>query len=475
MDIFIIILLAIVIILQVLILLKKPAADDTRSYLKESEERITQSIDNMSLNQNRLFNDINLAINDSNRIIIQNINERLSDMIRKDSQDRQSFERQMNEDLGKLSEALERRMTEDSLSLRESVEKRMDAFKAEVGVSLKDINGKLIETVKENSENQEKISAKLSESLLAIQTMTEERLMVIQKNVNEKLDTSLNKRLDESFEKVTTQLTQLYKSLGELGEMADGISNLNKTLSNVKTRGTWGEIQLDNILEEIMTPAQYEKNIKLKTNSDDLVEFAIRIPSGENGDETVYLPIDSKFPFDIYGNLVDAADSGDRQAYDGYVKELENRIKTEAKTIRDKYISPPKTTDFAVMFLPTESLYAEALRINGLAEFCQNKYRIIIAGPATITALLNSLRVGFANVALNKKTTEVRKLLQAVKAQYGKLDELIDQTRKKLDAAVSSTDDLKVRTGIIIKRMSKIEDMDQKEADRLLETDQIIR
>ena len=341
-------------------------------------------------------------------------------------------------------------------------------MKGSVGESLKDINEKLVETVKENSEGQKKISDNLSESLLKIQTLTEEKLNGIQKDVNDKLDASLNKRLDESFEKVTNQLTQLYKSLGELGEMSDGISNLNKTLSNVKTRGTWGEIQLGNILEETMTEAQYAKNIKLKKNSDDIVEFAIKIPAREEGDEIIYLPIDSKFPLDIYGNLVDAADSGVKENYDKYVKELEVRIKTEAKSIRDKYVIPPVTTDFAIMFLPTESLYAEVLRINGLAEFCQNKYRVIIASPSTITALLNSLRVGFANVALNKKTAEVRKILEAVKAQYGKLDELIDTTKKKLEAAVTSTDNLKERTRKIQKSMSKIGEIDQKEADNIL-------
>ncbi|MBR6273724.1 MAG: DNA recombination protein RmuC [Lachnospiraceae bacterium] len=442
MEIAIIIMLAVAIVLLVLVLLKVSAKDDSRTYVKESEERILNGIANVSDSQNRSFSDVKVAISDTNRVITGNISEQFSDMIRKDA--------------------------EAQRDMQQVLENRMDAMKGSVGESLKDINEKLVETVKENSEGQKKISDNLSESLLKIQTLTEEKLNGIQKDVNDKLDASLNKRLDESFEKVTNQLTQLYKSLGELGEMSDGISNLNKTLSNVKTRGTWGEIQLGNILEETMTEAQYAKNIKLKKNSDDIVEFAIKIPAREEGDEIIYLPIDSKFPLDIYGNLVDAADSGVKENYDKYVKELEVRIKTEAKSIRDKYVIPPVTTDFAIMFLPTESLYAEVLRINGLAEFCQNKYRVIIASPSTITALLNSLRVGFANVALNKKTAEVRKILEAVKAQYGKLDELIDTTKKKLEAAVTSTDNLKERTRKIQKSMSKIGEIDQKEADNIL-------
>lgn len=488
MDIAIIILLIIVIALQIYSLTRKNVADDHQTFIRDSEERIlksmgdsesrmikstsdsenrilknvsesearlTKSMEIISQNQSRSLSEVKIAINDSNRIMGEKINEHFSDMIRKDAQVQQDFERRMTEDIDRM---------------QKSLEKRMDSFKEEVDRKLDSINEKLVQTVKENAEGQKQIGEKLSDSLLRIQSLTEEKLSHIQKDVNDKLDASLNKRLDESFEKVTNQLTQLYKSLGELGEMADGISNLNKTLSNVKTRGTWGEIQLGNILEETMTDAQYEKNVKLKRNSDDIVEYAIRIPSGEDGKDISYLPIDSKFPYDIYGNLIDAANSGNKQEYDRYVKELENRIKTEAKTIRDKYITPPATTDFAIMFLPTESLYAQVLGINGLAEFCQSKYRIMIAGPTTITALLNSLRVGFANVALNKKTAEVRKILEAVKMQYQKLDELIDATKRKLEQAMDSTDSLKDRTRLIQKRMSNIENIDQKEADEIIES-----
>ena len=346
------------------------------------------------------------------------------------------------------------------------VSEKVTGIKSEITDKM---NEKFIEMIKNDSEGYKNINSSLTDSLLKIQNMTEEKLNTIQKNVNDKLDVSLNKRLDESFDRVTKQLAQLYKSLGELGEMSDGISNLNKTLSNVKTRGTWGEIQLGNILEDTMTEGQYVKNIKLKKNSDDIVEYAVKIPAKDDDSESVYLPIDSKFPLDIYGNLLAAGESGNKESYDRAVKDLERRIKDEAKTIKDKYIVPPTTTDFAIMFLPTESMYAEVLRINGLAEHCQTQYRVIIASPSTITALLNSLRVGFANVALNKKTAEVRKLLQAVKTQYTKLDELIDSTRKKLEAAVDSTDKLKKRTDQIQKSMNKISELDEKESDTILQ------
>ncbi|MBQ2083334.1 MAG: DNA recombination protein RmuC [Lachnospiraceae bacterium] len=453
MDIVIIALLAVVIVLLIIVLVRQSAARGYKKTISESEERILSSIDDLSDNQIARFSDMKIAVNESGHGITDKINEQFSDMIRKDAEARQTSNDRMSEGIAKM---------------QQSMEVKMGGLKDDLSSGLKDINEKLVETVKENAESQQKISDNLSESLSKIQNMTEEKLLGIQKEVNDKLDASLNKRLDESFEKVTNQLTQLYKSLGELGGMSDGIANLNKTLSNVKTRGTWGEIQLGSILEQTMTDSQYTKNVKVKKNSEDLVEFAIKIPSRDDEEKPVLLPIDSKFPLDIYGNLVDAADDGNKEAYEKYSKELENRIKSEAKTIRDKYVNPPVTTDFAIMFLPTESLYAEVLRINGLAEFCQNKYRIIIASPSTITALLNSLRVGFANIALNKKTAEVRKILEAVKAQYGIFDELIETTKKKLQAAVTSTDELKDRTVKIRNKMSKIGEIDQKESDAIL-------
>ena len=240
---------------------------------------------------------------------------------------------------------------------------------------------------------------------------------------------------------------------------------LNRTLSNVKTRGTWGEMQLGTILADTLAPNQYKKQVKVKEDSDGMVDFVVDIPS-KDGETHTYLPIDSKFPVDRYGALIGTAE--DPQSYAKASKELEKYIKEEARSIRSKYICPPVTTDFAVMFLPTESMYAEVLRIAGLAEYCQHTYRVIIAGPATTTALLNSLHVGFSNVALNKKTEDVRKMLQAVKMQYEKLDELIDITKKKLEAAVTSTDKLKQRTGMIKRKMDKIEDIPTVEADDIL-------
>lgn len=315
----------------------------------------------------------------------------------------------------------------------------------------------------------ENLTQKLAESLEKIQSANEKKLSEIQLSVNEKLDKSLNERLDSSFAKVTEQLSELYRSLGELSHMSEGITSLNKTLSGVKTRGTWGEAQLRDIIRETMVPSQYEENCITKPRSNDPVEFAIKIPSKDDSRQFVLLPIDSKFPMDVYMAIVSASEEGDPAAVQRATKQLEIRIKEEARKIRDKYISVPVTTNFAVMYLATESLYAEALRINGLAEFVQNNYGIIIAGPTTITALLNSLRVGFENLTLSKKTEDVRKLLVAIKAQYEKLDELVGAAQKRIDAANKSVSEIGYRTGQINKKMAKIsEEMSFSESDAML-------
>ncbi len=301
-----------------------------------------------------------------------------------------------------------------------------------------------------------------------IKNTTEESLNKIQGVVDEKLTKTLNDRLDSNFKQIAENLGELYKSLGELSRLSSGVADLNRTLSNVKTRGVWGEQQLSAILEQTMTPAQYDTNVITKRGSNDRVEFAVKIPTKGTNGEFTYMPIDSKFPSDIYNRLYNAADSTDREGLEAAIKELEQRIKLEAKSISTKYIDPPNTTDMAVMFLPTEGLYAEVLRIDGLSEWCQTNCHVFITGPTTVTAFLNSLRVGFANVALNEKSKEVLKLLEAVKAQYANFSTLIDATQKKLAAAMSSTDDLKKRSDIIQRKMKGISEISSSESDRIL-------
>ena len=312
------------------------------------------------------------------------------------------------------------------------------------------------------------IVSTLSDSMERLQASNEARLDRIQGVVDEKLDRTLNERLDANFKAVGDQLGQLYKTLGELQNLSNGVTDLSRTLSNVKTRGVWGEVQLGRILEQTMTRSQYETNVATRRNSDDRVEFAIKFPAQDGTDETVYLPIDAKFPSDIYNKIVDASESGDAKRMSAVTAELRQRILTEARTIRDKYLNPPHTTNYAVMFLPTEGLYAEVLRIDGLTEKCQ-AMGIIVAGPTTITAILNSLQAGFRNIALSKKSVEVMKLLEAVKAQFVRMDEEVTRTQKKLHEAQAANDQLHHRTRIIQKRMRNIAEMEVPEAEALLE------
>ena len=318
-----------------------------------------------------------------------------------------------------------------------------------------------------NAKFQEAVVKALTESMEKLQSSNEQRLNEMQGVVREKLDTTLNERLDTNFSKVTEQLANLYRSLGELKDLSSGVTELNHTLSNVKTRGIWGEIQLQRILEDTMARSQYEVNVATKRNSPDRVEFAVKFPSAEADGETVYLPIDAKFPTDLYNRIVDAAEAGDRAALEGAVSDLKRRIRDEANTIASKYLDPPHTTNYAFLYLPTEGLYSEVLRIDGLSEECQKK-GVILTGPTTITAVLNSLQAGFRNVALSKKSVEVMKTLEAVKAQIGRMNDSVEKTQKKLGEAVTLTDELHRRTWHISNRMKRIGEMDELEADRLL-------
>ena len=315
---------------------------------------------------------------------------------------------------------------------------------------------------------QDSVTRTLTESMDRLQSSNEEKLDQIRRVVDEKLDKTLNERLDTNFKMVGDQLGLLYKSLGELQALSSGVSDLNRTLANVKTRGVWGEVQLGRILEQTMTKSQYAVNVVTKPNSDDRVEYAVLFPAQDGSGEQVYLPIDAKFPSDIYNRIIEAGESGDAKVMAAVTQELKVRILDEARTIRDKYLSPPHTTNYGIMFLPTEGLYAEVLRIDGLTEKCQ-QIGVIVAGPTTITAILNSLQAGFRNVALSKKSFEVMKLLEAVKTQFAKLDDEVERTQKKLSDATKSTDRLRHRTELIQRRMRNVTELDAAEARKLLD------
>ena len=316
--------------------------------------------------------------------------------------------------------------------------------------------------------NSTTVNKSIAEGLSTIQEATDRKLTEIQKNVDAKLDKNLNERLDESFKQVGERLESLYKSLGELKSLESGVVNLNKTLSNVKARGVYGEMALENILANILDNSQYDTNVATKPRSTERVEFAVKIPDKDNKG-FIYLPIDSKFPADTYANVLEAAENADAVALKAAIGELKIRIRKEAMTIRDKYIAPPHTTDFAIMFLPTEGLYSEVLRIDGLVEECQEKCKIVIAGPTTLTALLNSLSVGFKYLTVNKKSEEIMKLLGNFKGQFEKFNDLITRTQNRISDAQKAADQLRDRSSMIQKKLDKVELVSYEDAEDVIE------
>ena len=318
------------------------------------------------------------------------------------------------------------------------------------------------------SEQSERLSTTLAQSVKQLQESNEKKLEQMRETVDEKLTSTLQKRLDSSFQQVGEQLQNVYKSLGEMKELATGVSDLQRVLTNVKTRGTWAEVQLGSLLEQTLTPDQYDCNVSVRGNSE-RVEFAVKIPSREEDGKYIWLPIDSKFPQEDYLRLSEAAEKADRAAVDEATKALERIIKKEAADIARLYINVPLTTDFAIMFLPTEGLYAEVLRRPGLAEELQAKYRIMVCGPTTITAFLNTLRMGFRTIALDKRAAEVWKVLGAAKTQYEKFGVALEKIQRKIDEAGTSLADARKRNDIIRKNLRSVEELSPADADTLLE------
>lgn len=325
--------------------------------------------------------------------------------------------------------------------------------------NITNINETKLENTRKNMEDKlEAIRKTVEDKLILLQKDNTEKLEQMRITVDEKLHSTLEKRLGESFKLVNDRLESVYKGLGEMQNLAQGVGDLKKVFTNVKSRGFWGEIQLGNILEQFLTKEQYECNVKTKPKSNDLVEFAIKLP-GRNDNEFVWLPVDSKFPIEDYSRLVDAEEAADTSLILENRKKLENSIKSFAKDIHDKYIESPFTTDFGIMFLPTESLYCEVLKNTGLCEFISQKYRIVVSGPTTFVALLNSLQMGFKTLAIEKRTSEVWQLLGTVKSEFGKFGDILDKTNKKL-LEISNTMELASRkTRTIERKLKNVEEL----------------
>jgi DNA recombination protein RmuC len=303
---------------------------------------------------------------------------------------------------------------------------------------------------------QETVDGRLQE----LRSSNERKLEQMREVVDEKLQSTLEKRLGESFKLVGDRLEAVQQGLGEMRSLASGVGDLKKVLTNVKTRGTWGEVQLGALLEQILTPEQFDRNVKPRPDSRDVVEFAIRLPgASEDPDQCVWLPIDSKFPQEDYLRLVEASENGDAAAVQQAQSALIRSIQDSAKDVGSKYLNPPLTTDFAILFLPTEGLYSEALRHPGLVERLQREHRIVVAGPTTLAALLNSLRIGFRTLAIEQRSSEVWKVLGAVKHEFGKFGDVLDKVKRQLETAGRTIEETGVRTRAMERRLRSVEEL----------------
>lgn len=364
-------------------------------------------------------------------------------------------------------------------TLREELNASLNRYNESVRASVSDMSQlqqKQLEGVatriKELSEGNERrleaMRTTVEGRIKALQDDNAVKLEKMRETVDEKLNATLEKRFNQSFALVSERLEQVYKGLGEMQTLASGVGDLKKVLTNVKTRGTWGEISLGSLLEQLLNPSQYRQNVKVTPRSNDIVEYAICLPGKDDEDKTIYLPLDCKFPMEDYIRLVDASEAGDAAAVALAARQLEAAVKKNAMDIRDKYIKPPYTTDFAIMYLPVEGLYAEVVRNSGLCEQLQRDYRVTIAGPTTLGAFLNSLQMGFRTLAIEKRSSEISKLLGAIKKDFSTFSTLLEKAKNKLDEAGRTLDQATDRTRIIGGKLSKVHELPASEATHLL-------
>jgi DNA recombination protein RmuC len=343
------------------------------------------------------------------------------------------------------------RQTEEARHSRQEFQQHFAQLQQALALQLQRLN-------QDSHQTAEQLRGTLNERLATIQADNAAKLEEMRRTVDEKLHATLEQRLGESFKLVSDRLEQVHKGLGEMQSLASSVGDLKRVMTNVKTRGTWGEVQLGGIIDNVLTPEQYARNVKTVPGSDELVEFAIRLP-GRDDEHPVWLPIDAKYPVEHYQRLQDAQDAADKQAVASAGNALESSIRNEAKKIASKYVAPPFTTDFAVMYLPSEGLFAEVMRRPGLVEAVQNDCRVVITGPANLAAMLNSLQMGFKTLAIEKRSSEVWGVLGQVKTEFAKFGEVVEATRKSIDAAAKKFEQVDVRTRAIQRRLRTVQEL----------------
>jgi len=414
-------------------------------------------LDEMSKNRTEIFTAINTTLNSLSQKQLENL-------------------KIFSDNLHQLTQLNSKHLTDIDETLKNEIQK----LNVNTNSTLKDLSQSQLEHLKAFTEHLDQLTQLNAKQLIDInetlkneirhlQEKNDAKLEEMRKTVDEKLQTTLENRLTQSFKTVSEQLESVYKGLGEMKTLASDVGDLKRVLTNVKQRGVFGELQLEGILEDILTPQQYEKNAHIKRNT--TVEFAIKIPAKDESNKYILLPIDSKFPREDYERILSAQENADPNALSDAVKSLSTRITGEAKDISEKYIDPPHTTDFAIMFLPVEGLFAEVLRIPGLFEKIRKDLNVIITGPTTITAILNSLQMGFRTLAIEKKSQEVWKVLGAVKTEFKKFNDLLTKTREKLESAASEIEKAQKRTQMIDRKLKGVEQLDMSESQKILALD----
>lgn len=463
---------------------------ELQASLKNSTEVLAQSVERISTAQHHRLEDFASRLNDltqASEISASNLRQemttalathslsqekRLSENATQLQQHFESFDRRLSE-FGTLNreEAAQTRIElstalrdfRDSLQAQTSEmavlqKQQFDSFASQLGI-----------LIDKNEKKSDELRAVVEDKLVQLQTDNASKLEEMRHTVDEKLQGTLDKRLSESFKQVSDRLEQVHKGLGEMQTLASGVGDLKRVLTNVKTRGIWAEFQLGTLLAQIFTADQYAHNVKTNPSKNETVEFAIKLPGPqENGGDVVWLPIDAKFPKEDYERLVDASERGDVGGVEEAAKDLESRVRSEARDIRDKYVAPPHTTDFGLLYLPTEGLYAEVLRRPGLVDSLQREQRVVIVGPTTLAALLNSLQMGFRTLAIQKRSSEVWKVLGAVKAEFGKFGDILGKVKKKLDETGNTIDEAVHRSRQMEKKLRQVEALPPDEAATLL-------
>ena len=379
----------------------------------------------------------------------------------------------------KQTESLQSFIRQEMKENREEMARNMRELRTEINQTLNLSTQQMQNTLHRNLMTTNEMQREKFEAMNRQQDVlvksTEKRLDEMRLMVEEKLQKTLNERIGQSFELVRSQLENVQKGLGEMKNLAEDVGGLKKVLGNVKTRGTFGEIQLGALLEQMLSPEQYESNVKTRKNATEFVEFAIKLPGKDGGKEPVYLPIDAKFPKDVYEQYVDAYEAGDVSLMETTSKQLEVTLKRMAKDIHDKYIEPPYTTDFAILFLPFESIYAEVIRRTSLVETLQKDYKIIVTGPTTLGAILNSLQMGFRTLAIQKRTSEVWSVLGAVKTEFGKFGGMLEKVQKNLQSAGDQLEEVMgKRTRAIERKLRQVEALPAEESRKMISFNELM-